>query len=164
MGSVSISFENTDQLTIEAVEAKLVEIEGAVITELDVQDTLTVSWIVENELHGQVLKQRSGKLAGSIRMIPAVKSGTSIVGQVEGAGSSAWYGALFENGGTGPFEIRPVRAKALRFVTDAGEVVFAKAVHHPGIPSRPFMAPAQEARTPEIVAGVQEAISEVLAK
>jgi hypothetical protein len=122
-------------------------------------------WIVSQELHGQVLKQRSGKLAGSIRMIPATVEGAGVVtGHVEGAGGPAWYGRIFEEGGTGPFDIVPVSAKALRFIGSDGEVHFAKIVHHPGLPSRPFMAPAQEHFRPIIYAGIQETVGTILAK
>jgi hypothetical protein len=161
---IEVLFGGSDQAVIEAISAKIEEVTEAVATELDAQGALTVAYIVSEELHGQVLNQRSGKLAGSIRAIPAVVDGTSVVANVEGAGGPAWYGRLFEEGGTGPFEIVPKTAKALRFVAASGEVVFAKKVQHPGLPDRPFMDPAQAARTPEIVAGVERAIGEVLAK
>jgi len=44
----------------------------------------------------------------------------------------------WQHGGTGPHTIRPVNVSLLRFVTAAG-VVFAREVHHPGIPARPFV-------------------------
>ena len=44
---------------------------------------------------------------------------------------------------TGPYEIRPRRAQALRFEI-GGRTVFAKKVVHPGVRSRPFLRPAME--------------------
>lgn len=170
---ISFSFEGSDKLILEIVDAKADELYPAVSAAVDEQDTLTVSYIVENELHGQVLQQQSGKLAGSIREIPATQEGTSIVGKVEGAGGTAWYGRGYEEEGFAPHDIFPVNAKALRFSAPSGrwfagfggqDIVYAKVVHHPGSPPRPFMAPALAARMPEIVAGIEAAIGEVLAK
>ncbi len=159
---IEISFANTDQLVIRAIESKAEIVGARVASKMNELDAETVAYIVSAELHGQILKQRTGKLAGSVRAIPPRQEGTSIISQVEAAGGPAWYGALFEKGGTGPFDIVPVAAKALKFIGSDGNVVFAKRVHHPGIPSKPFMAPALEARTPAILAGIEEAIGEVL--
>lgn len=57
--------------------------------------------------------------------------------------------------GTRPYEIRPKRAKALRFVT-AGGVVFSQVVHHPGLPARPLV-PSEHAAG-EVSRGVVEAL------
>jgi hypothetical protein len=40
--------------------------------------------------------------------------------------------ALMHHEGTRPHMIHPTRAKALRFVNKRGEIVFARAVQHPG--------------------------------
>jgi len=156
---IEVSYAGTDKVILAAIEASAAEVAGTVMGALDAKDAEMVSWIQGEELHGQILNQRTGKLAGSIRFLPATQEGTSIVGQVEGAGGSAWYGALFERGGTGPFDIHPVNKMALWWEGAAHPV---RVVHHPGIPSRPFMAPALEHFTPEIIAAVETAISEAL--
>lgn len=46
--------------------------------------------------------------------------------------------AVFVTRGTRPHEIRPVRARVLRF-TVGGRVVYASVVHHPGNQPNPFM-------------------------
>jgi len=46
--------------------------------------------------------------------------------------------AEYHEKGTDPYIIRPKRAKMLRFVT-AGGIVFAKEVHHPGLPKRKML-------------------------
>lgn len=48
--------------------------------------------------------------------------------------------AAFNEFGTGPKVIRPRRAKALRFQV-GGRTVFAKVVHQPARPGRPWWAP-----------------------
>jgi len=63
----------------------------------------------------------------------------------------ASYG-VFVASGTRPHLIRPVRARALRFVVD-GEVVFSTLVHHPGTKPNPFVqraADCVQAMMPEI--------------
>lgn len=102
------------------------------------------SYIVGQKLSGQMLQRRSGKLAGSIRAVPAILDGANIVGSVEGAGGPAFYGKFFEvesAGGTGGTKAHPifaVKARALRFIWH-GNVHFAKSVQHPGFAARPFM-------------------------
>ena len=160
--SIQIGYGGSDQAVLDAVVTKQEAIAVAVIRKMDQLDTQTVSYIVNEELHGQILKQRSGKLAGSIREIPAKAEGTMVIGQVEGAGGPAWYGRLFEDGGTGPFDIVPVAKKALRFVSADGSVVFTKKVHHPGIPSKPFMVPGHAVMEPLYLSGFEEVIGEVL--
>ena len=44
--------------------------------------------------------------------------------------------------GTKPHEIVPVRAKALHWINDAGQDVFAKRVWHPGTTAEPHITPA----------------------
>lgn len=163
---ITVDYSGTDELIIRAIDAKSVEIPAAVVAKLDELDAEMQGFIVSEELAGQVLNQRSGKLAGSIRMIPAKLEGTSVVGQVQGGGGATGigngksYAELFEYGTS--VDIVPVNAKVLRFVTMEGEVVYAKKVHLE-LP-RPFMAPALEYMRPSIISGVDEAISEVLAK
>ena len=166
---IEVSFAGSDRTIIRVVEAKVANLYSVVATAIDQQDVETVSYIVSEELHGQVLNQRSGKLAGSIRAIPASQQGSSIIGVVEGGGGptgihsshgDSSYADLFEHGK--PVDIVPINAKALRFETIEGEVVYAKKVHLE-LP-RPFMAPAIEFRGPYIGAAVAEAISVELAK
>lgn len=71
--------------------------------------------IQTEKLQGQVLNQRSGKLANSIRSEGVHAEGSAIVGSVQGAGGPAFYGAVHEYGGKGPYEIRPTGKKALAF-------------------------------------------------
>lgn len=163
---ISVDYNGSDELVLRAISAKTQELGPAVAVKLDELDAEIQGWIVSTELSGQVLNQRSGKLAGTIRMVPAKTEGTMIVGQVQGGGGATGiggeksYAELFEYGS--PVDIVPVNAKALRFMTIEGEIVFAKKVHL-DLP-RPFMAPALEHWQPEIVSGVEEIIGEVLAK
>ena len=57
-----------------------------------------------------------------------------ISGDMVRIGTKVEY-ASYHEFGTGPYDIYPVTAKALAFMT-AGGMVFAKVVHHPGLPQR----------------------------
>lgn len=173
---LNVSFEGTDRVVMQVIGAKAAEIGTAVVGELDALDTEIVSWIVSEELHGQVLNQRQGILAGSIRMIPARQEGESVIGQVEGGGGATGihtshgdssYAELFERGRTVDIVPIPERHKNpanawLRFQTIEGNFVFAKKVHLE-LP-RPFMAPAQLHFVPIIDTRLEATIGAVLAK
>ena len=47
--------------------------------------------------------------------------------------------AVFVHEGTKPHDIRPVKAKSLRWFGTDGNPIFAKVVHHPGTPARRFL-------------------------
>jgi hypothetical protein len=117
--------------------------------------------IQRDKLSGQVLHQRSGKMIASIRVIMAVFDGEKITAGVQGAGGPAWYGRLHEETGTKPHDIFPVRAKALAFYV-GGKLVFAKRVHHPGFPPRPFMAPGWDEMRANTQARIQEGLNGIL--
>lgn len=65
-------------------------------------------------------------------------------------GSKHWLVDIHEFGtgtyrqGRSPYTIRPVRAKALRFIGPNGGYRFAKSVQHPGVPARPVLILQQE--------------------
>jgi hypothetical protein len=159
---LSLSFSGSDIAVLQAVEGKRVALDAAIIETLNAQDLELVAFIVGSELHGQILNQVTGKLAGSIRMIPAEQEGDVITGRVEGGGGPAWYGKIWELTGHKAFDIHPVNAKALRF-TVGGTPVFAMHAHIPAVGPKPFMKPAQDSHTDEILEALQGTIDEVLA-
>jgi phage gpG-like protein len=56
----------------------------------------TASWIQQNELSGQVLKQRTGRLSQSVGHPTVERSGYVLNGFM----GSVWYGRIHEYGGT----------------------------------------------------------------
>jgi phage gpG-like protein len=84
-------------------------------------------YIVKNKLSGQVLKRRTGRLAGSITSAQKIE-GQDVVGMV---GSNLKYARIHELGGV----IRPKNFKFLHFVVN-GQEIFAKKVT---IPKRPYI-------------------------
>ena len=95
-------------------------------------------YIVSKKLSGQVLKRRTGRLAGSINKEVITKKDV-VIGRV---GSNLKYARIHELGGT----IRPVRAKYLCFKID-GQFVMAKEVT---IPKRPYIAPSMKEYRPQL--------------
>jgi hypothetical protein len=156
---ISASFNGTD-------EALLNKLRGALYTKIlqdlkvqvDIEDIHLQSYIVQNKLSGQVLNHRSGTLSDSIRAIPAVIEGSKVTGHVEGAGGPAFYGRFFEEGGKGPYEIRPVRARCLAWMGDDGAMVFAMRVMHPAIPHLPFMQPSLDENRDRINTNLKQCV------
>jgi len=91
--------------------------------------------------------RRSGKLAQSV--------GSTVEGDRALVGVGVDY-APFLEWGTRPHEIRPRRARALRFYA-GGRLVFARRVLHPGIRPRLFVLSAAEALREEL-SGLVEGI------
>lgn len=168
---LNISFvDNSDERLVEGLRTKgptIVQVLMSKLNELMIQ---LQSYIVAQKLSGQKLVRRSGKLAGSIRYIPAVLEGTTIKGAVEGAGGPAWYGKLFEDedaGGTGgvphPWQITATKARALSFMV-SGKRVYAVRVTHPPMAARPFMSPALEENAVDIETQLRVALDEELSR
>lgn len=137
---LQISFKNdSDQQLLAGLRARgasIITILSSKLTALMIQ---LQRYVVTEKLQGQVLAQRKGILAGSVRAIPAVINGDRIEAGVEAGGGPAFYGRIQEFGAPGPFEIIATRARALSFIVDGRKVVVAK-VTHPGLRARPFMS------------------------
>lgn len=89
-------------------------------------------------------------LGGSIITVPVKSSGNSARVHV---GPTKVYGKIQELGGV----IKAVHAKMLSWVNEAGERIFANAVH---IPARPYLRPAVDEHKDEI----EQAISHQIRK
>jgi phage gpG-like protein len=110
---------------------------------------------VERNLSGEVLQQRSGRLAGSIA-VDVQRSGFSASATVS---SDSPYAAIHEYGGTIPARtILPKSARALAFPW-RGRQRFFKRVQLPPVtmPERSFMRSALEETAPEIRAAIEQA-------
>ena len=73
-----------------------------------------------------------------------------------------FYG-LYVREGTAPHEIRPKRAKALRWTEPSGEVVFSRLVHHPGTKANPYHVRTVQTLMPEVQRIVNEMGAKVIA-
>lgn len=116
---------------------------------------------VKGNLSGAVLQTRSGKLLSTVRQLPATISGNEIYGAVFAGGADAPYGVYFEEGGTGYYEIRPVNARVLAFMSQ-GKTIFAKVVNHPPIPKLPWFGPEKATAEGEMKTQLQQVFTEVL--
>lgn len=117
--------------------------------------------IVGQKLSGQVLRRETGTLANSIVAVPAQVVGTTVTGEVLGAGGPAWYGRVHNYGGTKAYDIRPVDKRALRMIIN-GKAVFSTHNIHPPAEKRNFMESSVEEMRYEIVNGIAEAILGVI--
>ena len=115
---------------------------------------------VERNLSGQVLQQRTGRLAGSIA-VSVERAGSGASASVS---SDAPYAAIHEYGGTiAAHTILPQSARALAFPW-RGQLRFLKRVTLPAVtmPERSFLRSALAETEPEIQAAVAEAAFETV--
>jgi hypothetical protein len=112
-------------------------------------------YIVSTKLEGQVLHHRTGNLINATQ--PSTTQTTSeIVGKVA-VDSTAPYGRYQELGASIP-ERRPIRAKALHWVTAGGSDVFAKYARAFTLPARPFMKPSLAEQREKIISDLLGAL------
>ena len=76
--------------------------------------------------------------------------------------SSRVFYAVFQEFGTRPHLIRPVRARALRWFAETGEPIFAMSVRHPGTQPRLFITRALEEIRPLVLQVLRGKIEEWL--
>jgi len=98
-------------------------------------------------LTGRFLKVRTGRLRSSLTFASSLR-GNTVLGTV---GTNVFYGAIHEFG-TGPFDIFPRTAKALRWKS-GGKWFFAKHVRHPGVRAKYWLRTAGEESLPKITEG-----------
>lgn len=159
-----ISFNGSDKQVAESIRAKGPQIIQAVLRKMNVLMLELQAKIVGEKLQGQVLKHRTGKLAGSIRVVPAVVQGSSVIGEVQGGGGPAFYGRVHEYGGT--FNI-PAHERKLGAVRGKMKARLAGGMvrsHTAVFPERSFMRTSLEEMRQQIFDGLTTAVSEELQK
>jgi phage gpG-like protein len=145
-GQLIAGLESMPTQVVAAIETKMQSIT------INLQRT-----VITEKLHGQVLKQRSGKLARSIQQ-ESHTEGETVIGTVFSAGDVK-YARIHEYGGkTPPHDIVPDKGGALAFMM-GGKMVFARVVHHPGsvMPERSFLRSSLAEQAEEITTGLKEA-------
>jgi hypothetical protein len=122
------------------------------------------SKIVLEKLSGNPLHRKTGTLAGSVRVVPALLQGTSIVGSVTaGCGPAGLYAGVHEYGGSRLYQVLAVKARALAFVTN-GKKVIAKSVIHPPAKERSFLRSSLKESAADIKQQLQDALNRELEK
>lgn len=158
---ISGSLNGTDARVVAALHEKADRVQDSLIRKLDSLTLRLQAHIVGDKLQGQVLQHRTGKLAGSIRAIPATFDGTKVSGEVQGGGGPAFYGRAQEYGAHIP-ERFPVTARVLHWTGPAGESVFAMHAAAFDLPERSFMRSALADMQGSIVEELQAAASEAI--
>lgn len=128
--------------------------------EVSKQTLLLKAHVVEQKLSGQVLKRRTGTLAGSIGVELSDTAG-GVIGRVGTLNKAVKYARLHEYGGrTEPHEI-VAKGKALRFQLANGAILFRKSVMHPGsrMPERSFLRSSLSERRSSIQTGMDSAVT-----
>ena len=114
---------------------------------------------VQENLSGRILQKQSGQLAGSIQQTIETNDEV-IIGTVfpSPASPKAW---ALEKGGVAAYDIVPIKAKLLHFITKEGQEVFAHHVTHPPSKEFAYLRLALEEMAPIIPAEFQQAIQAV---
>src|SRR5438132_4498213 len=112
---IRVTFSGTDAKAAAFLRSRAPAIIQALTVKMNSLAIRLQAKIVGEKLSGQVLAHRTGKLAGSVRVIPATAEGGVLRAGVEAGGGPAWYGRIHEYGGQGAYEIVPVNKKALAF-------------------------------------------------
>lgn len=155
---MSMLFEDTDRLVSDQLRRRGVSFLPALLQRMTYLAIKFQQYVQTQKLSGQALNQRSGKLIGSVRVIPAAVVGSNVEATVEAAGGPAWYGKVHEFGGKGSYVIEAVNAKSLAFNTVNG-MIFRKRVVHPPAAERSFMRTSAEELRGEISESLQEVVS-----
>lgn len=165
---LTFSFNSTDVRVVASLREKGPQIIQAVAQKMEQLMIQLQAKIVGGKLQGQVLHHRTGKLANSIRVIPVVQSGGSIVGMVEGGGGTAFYGRIHEYGGVVqiPEFTRRVsggkEAIKARLTNKAGSMPGTVRAHTATFPERSFMRTSLAEHREAIFAGLTQAVDEGL--
>lgn len=162
---IRFSFNESDKRVQQFLATRGSVLFQALAKKIDLLHFKVQSKIVTGKLQGQVLKHRTGKLAGSIRVIPATITETTVVGYVQGGGGPAWYGILHEYGGT----FQASRHSTASFAMVKGKLKASlqrvmKTNYTITFPERSFMRSTMDEMTSEIIAGLNATVTEVINK
>jgi hypothetical protein len=130
----------------------------ALIDEMQTQMTQTADYVRSNKLSGEVLQRRSGALSRSIYGAASI-SGNTVVGILGSRGVP--YANIWENTGSAAHDVKPITAKALRFLI-GGQAVFAMRAHIPQQPARPFLKPSLKENQDKILNALRGRVLQVL--
>lgn len=171
------------QFTVDAssvignLQDKQLAITAALIERVTAINSALQRKIVGEKLSGQVLKQRTGKLAGSVRVVETTLSGSTIDGGVQAGGGPIFYAKIHEFGGTfdrkaGTVKLRvDAKGELLRQLKNGNLAVFAKKSHTRTkevaydagtvtFPVRSFMRSTLAEEQPNIITQLQQAAKE----
>lgn len=100
-----------------------------------------IDMTAKRKLSNDMVNVRTGNLRSSQAAPVIIVRGNTIVGVAENTAAYAYY----VHEGTRPHEIRPVRAKVLRFTPRGAQApIFRPLVNHPGTRARPWLRTAME--------------------
>lgn len=103
----TVKFNSNDARVRQALEEKNAVLLNAVTQKMTFLMTKLQQKVVGETLP-RVAARRSGNLAASIQNPRAELSGTTIVGMLDYAGGTAWYGLVFEKGRRG-YAVNPLK-------------------------------------------------------
>jgi hypothetical protein len=153
--------DGSDQAVAHRVSEKGPKVFDVLKTKMDALMIGLQSHVVTDKLDGQVLQHRTGKLAASIRAIPATVEADKILGTVEGAGGPAWYGRVHEYGGT--FDV-PKGRLITQIFGNPVKVPFMSKPYTMTFPTRSFMRTSLADQEQQIVEGLKDTTREALSE
>ena len=160
--SYQIHFRPPPAEVLQGLRRFLARVLQAVAKEMDFQNELAVSHIIEKKLSApgpETLGVRTGRLRRSIRRTKAIITGSAVESSI---GSNVEYAGIHEYGGqTRPHIIRARNGKALAFAV-GGKMLFRRSVKHPGskIKARGYIRKSLEERS----AGYGEALGRAVVR
>lgn len=149
-----------DAEVVAALEEMPGSVREALITEITDLTLGLQSYIITDKLHGQVLNQRTGNLAGSIKAADPVVEGDSVRGEVFSSGDVK-YAAFWEFGFHGDEEVRAFQRLYTSIDDGKGEKTIADVkahTRHVSQDARSFMRTGLADQSEQIIQGLRDAV------